>query len=452
MTATDLIQSLPMPQKPLGSWQPILNGALAEQARTAVQAIAASLAHSPLCCDRIGITYPTLREGASLAGGSAGLALFYSYWNQAYPNQAAAELALHCLENAFDAVAIAPLGASLYSGFTGVAWATAHLRGRLLDPAGDEIDSSIDAALLALLAQSPWQLDYDLIVGLTGMGVYALERLPHPLAIICLERIVDHLEETSVTQPTGYTWWTNPAWLPAEAREQHPLGYYNLGLAHGVPGVIAFLGATCAAGVAVAKARPLLNGAVAWLLAQRMPAHTDASFTYWLAPGKTPERSRLAWCYGDPGVAIALLAAARTVDEPAWAQAAIDITLRTLKRPPEQAGIFDAGLCHGSAGLAHIYNRFYQATGEPRFAAAAQFWFAYTLDLRRPDVGIAGYQAWAPGENGELTWLDDPGLLTGAAGIGLALLAATTDIEPAWDRMLLVDAPLVMQKGRALCA
>jgi hypothetical protein len=31
--------------------------------------------------------------------------------------------------------------------------------------------------------------------------------------------------------------------------------------------------------------------------------------------------------------------------------------------------------------------------------------------------------------------------LTGATGIALALLAATTDIEPLWDRMLLASIP-----------
>jgi hypothetical protein len=35
----------------------------------------------------------------------------------------------------------------------------------------------------------------------------------------------------------------------------------------------------------------------------------------------------------------------------------------------------------------------------------------------------------------------EAGLLTGTAGIALALLAATTAVEPAWDRMLLVAIP-----------
>ena len=49
--------------------------------------------------------------------------------------------------------------------------------------------------------------------------------------------------------PDGITWRTDPAWLPDETRQKFPRGYYNTGLAHGVPGVIALLGLACAAGV-----------------------------------------------------------------------------------------------------------------------------------------------------------------------------------------------------------
>ena len=57
-------------------------------------------------------------------------------------------------------------------------------------------------------------------------------------------------------------------------------------------------------------------------------------------------------------------------------------------------------------------------------------WFRRTLAFRRPGRGIAGFTA----HDGA-----DRSLLTGAAGIGLALLAASTAVEPAWDRILLLD-------------
>src|SRR5262249_5555269 len=158
-----------------------------------------------------------------------------------------------------------------------------------------------------------------------GLGVYALER--RPVAAAILERVIDHLAATAERCPEGTTWWTNPAWLLAETREKHPGGYYNLGLAHGVPGVIALLGAACATGVSADQARPMLGDAVRWLLAQQAP--DGAGFGHWVEPGRLrPGPTRLAWCYGDPGVAAVLLWAARCVGEPVWEGEALALALR----------------------------------------------------------------------------------------------------------------------------
>ena len=101
-------------------------------------------------------------------------------------------------------------------------------------------------------------------------------------------------------------------------------------------------------------------------------------------------------------------------------------------------------MCHGAAGLAHVFNRLFQATGDESFLMAARYWFERTLELRRPGEGIAGFSAYRPPNDGqEEYWDDQVGILEGAAGIALALLAATTEIEPEWDRMLLLSVPAV---------
>ena len=61
--------------------------------------------------------------------------------------------------------------------------------------------------------------------------------------------------------------------------------------------------------------------------------------------------------------------------------------------------------------------------------------------MRQPGRGVGGFSALAAREDGTRYWQDDPGILTGAAGVAMALLAATTTIEPAWDRMLLLSTP-----------
>ena len=471
------------------SWQPLLQGTLAERAQDTMRAILDDL--SPLASEPDG--------DPSLASGDAGLAILHGYLAQSGAGVEHAEIALRCIERALAAMADKPTEASLYSGLTGVGWALVHLQGRLSKPEketgplesqvpspfrvadleGEDELADIDHALLHHLEQSPWREDYDLVSGLVGFGVYALERMTRPekgdgtcelrgpvpffgppAASACLERVVERLEETAERRNKGLTWWTNPDWLPTETREKYPRGYYNLGLAHGVPGVIAILGLICAAAsgkgdgtpnltcpvpfsgpaVVSAKTRPMLDGAVHWLLAQQQPG----GFAHWVQPEAVDGPARLAWCYGDPGVAAALLGTARSVREPTWEREAVAIARRAAERPPQQAGVRDAGLCHGAAGLGHLFNRMFQATGEPQLGAAASYWFEQTLAMRRPGPGrqgIGGYHAWRLDDAGESTWVTDPGLLTGSTGIALALLAATTPVEPSWDRMLLVDIP-----------
>jgi len=347
------------------------------------------------------------------------------------------------LEEAVQAVAARSMRPSLYSGFTGVAWATAHLQKQLGDVEEEPTYKALDEALLAHLSESPWRDDYDLISGLVGFGVYALERLPHPMAIEILKRVVERLNETAERNAEGITWLTPPELLTPWQREISPNGYYNLGLAHGVPGVIALLGHAYAAGIARAQVEPLLEGAIDWLLAQKLPSSAHSIFPSWVGPSWAQpsigsDECRLAWCYGDAGIAAALLSAARSARERTWEREALEIAICAARRAPETAGVLDVSLCHGAAGLGHIFNRMYQATGEKQLKDSATFWFDRTLEMRRPEGGIGGFVALGVITD-ERRWVADPGFLTGAAGVGLALLAAITPIEPSWDRILLVS-------------
>jgi lantibiotic biosynthesis protein len=102
--------------------------------------------------------------------------------------------------------------------------------------------------------------------------------------------------------------------------------------------------------------------------------------------------------------------------------------------------VADAGLCHGWAGLLQIYNRLFQATGDSRFADFARRCCERTLQARVSGRGIAGYAAWQGGvPDGRWDWKTEVGLLEGAAGIALALLAASTDISPDWDLTFLIS-------------
>lgn len=410
-----------------------MSGARARRVLAAVDAIAGSLAVLP----------PGARD-PSLAGGDAGLAVLFAWLAAAGHSEDAAPLARRHLDAAIDAVARDPLPVSLWEGFTGVAWAAEHVD-RLLGSDGEDRNEAIDDALAQMLSHpGAWPVAHDLVEGVTGAGVYALERYPRPAARRCLEHVVDRLEESARHDRHGTYWWTAPSELvDPDMRAEYPSGLADLGVAHGVPGAVALLGAIHAAGIEPERTRRLLDEAIRWLTAHSVPTGTGPTFPFWVAPGEEPAPARSAWCYGDPGVAAALLVAARAVGEPGWEREAVALACRAAARAPEHTGVVDAGFCHGAAGLAHLYNRLHQATGEPVLAQAARDWLERTLDLcdRARRRGGASWVEGGPEDwQGPWTGVD---VVDGAAGIALVLLAAATPVEPAWDRMFLVSAPRV---------
>jgi lantibiotic modifying enzyme len=412
------------------TWQPILTGEQAARAAAAVDAVAGAIAAWP--------AFPESdRFGSSLATGEAGLALFFHYLDRARPGAGYADLAAKRLERVIDRLANSFHQPGLYQGFLSIAWTVEHLRDR---EDGDDPNEEIDRILCEQLGKSPWTDEYDLTRGLTGFGVYALERWPGGLAAPCLARVCERLEEIAVPQEIGITWPTAEWNLLPDERESYPQGMVNLGLAHGVPGVLPVLARAVARGAAPESARALLHGAMAWLLSRKLPANGESVFPPAWGPGAELRPTRAAWCYGDPGIAAALLLTARAVGEPAWEAEALALARVAARRPAETSRVVDAGLCHGAAGLGHLFNRLYQATGDPELLAAARAWLERALDLREPDRGVGGFSAWGPEYfAGPFDWRDDPSLLTGAAGVALALLAAITPIAPDWDRFLLLS-------------
>ena len=419
-----------------GTWTPILSGGEAARAREVVHEIAV-------------FARRVETEQAGLASGAAGIAVFLAYYAAAFGDEGAADRATELLDRAADQVAETPMTASLYAGFTGIAWAVQHLAGADDDRGADDPGDEIDRALGELVARAEWRDHVDLVSGLAGLAVHALERMPRPAARSCLERIVWHLDRLARPIAPGVAWHTDPELLPAWQREASPAGHIDLGVAHGNPGVLAVLAKIAAAGVAAERAAALFDAGAASLLSRWIAGDPGGCFASWISGASgdsTP--CRLAWCYGDLGLAAALLAGARAVRSSRAEKAARELARVAAARPHESSGVVDAGICHGAIGNAHLFNRLYQATGDDGLLEAARTWIGRGLDLRRPGEGAGGFLARRSLGDGSLRWEADPGLLNGAAGIGLALLAACTDIEPAWDRVLLVDLAPDGQRAR----
>jgi hypothetical protein len=418
-------------------WTPLLSGTTAESAVAAAREIAVDIAGLSRP-EEISPSYG-LDVAASLATGSAGLGIALVALDRAGVFPGGAVRGRGLMDSATDAMAEIGMEPDLFGGFTGVAWAVAHLSD---GEEGDEEDplSAVDPEVFGLVEEPAWEGHFDLVSGLVGIGVYALERLPRPAAARCLDRVVVELGARAEARGRGLAWRSRPEHLSPLQRERSPGGWYDLGVAHGVPGVVGLLGQACAAGAGGRRARELLEGAVAWVQEER--ASSPGGTPYWSVPGTERRPARSAWCYGDPGVAAVLLVAARCVGEPRWEKAAREIALEAAARPADEAGVVDANLCHGAAGVAHIFNRIFQRTGDGDLGSAATEWFERALAMRRPGTGRGGFLTALRSAEGPLTYEPDPSLLSGSAGIAMALAAASSPVEPCWDRMLLLSSRL----------
>ncbi|HEX3130476.1 MAG TPA: lanthionine synthetase C family protein [Thermoanaerobaculia bacterium] len=412
------------------SWKPLLDDDLALSAMEAARAIADALEDETLDV-----------PAPSYAYGHAGIALLHGYLAAVEGDERAADRAEERLGKAVDGIGEQALSPSFYVSLPGVAWTSQHLEELLAGSAEEDQNEEVDDWIAEAVRTSPWPGRYDLIYGLIGLGRYALDHPRRTFTEEVVDQIVARLEEMASTFPEGVAWRTAHEVAAPSLASHFPQGYFDLGLSHGTPGAIAFLAQAWRAGFQDDQVRRLLDESTSWLLANRRSGDDGSAFAPFLAPGQSgagAESCRSAWCYGDPGIAAALLGAARATGNPAWESEAVALALRDCARPFEDTGVADAELCHGAAGLGHLYNRFYQSTGEETFARTARRWFERALAMRRPGEGIGGYLNWWP-EAG--TWNADPGLLTGSAGIGLALLAAVSGVEPNWDRPMLIDLP-----------
>lgn len=377
-------------------------------------------------------TPPRGTDAAPELNGTLGAVLFLGEWGEVTGERAYADAAALLLDEAIDAASgVERPTIGLYGTPLGVAWVDA-----LLHPSDEESD--VDLFVANALSAASWPGGNDLMHGLAGVGTYCLARLPDPLARRNLERLVAHLASTVREDADGVTWPYVPAPGGTFAFNEHrPEGHVNLGFAHGVPAIVAFLAAAAEAGVA--GAGELLGPAVRWVVAHRLPPGAGAAFPAFVIEGGRPQPARLGWCYGDPGIAVALRAAGVALGDGDLVAVARDVALGCTARED----VDDATLCHGSSGLGHMFNRLGQAFGEERLLDAARRWYGVTVDRHREGLTVVDREVVKRlmEADGDVSVDAGYGLLFGAAGAGLALASAISDREPRWDAALFVRSP-----------
>ncbi|MCM2393898.1 lanthionine synthetase C family protein [Streptomyces albipurpureus] len=241
-----------------------------------------------------------------------------------------------------------------------------HLTTRRLEQAHARIDCG----------QRPLPREFDLFYGLTGLGAYLLGRNPNAPV---LREVLDYL--VRLTRPLDRDtdrlpgWWT-PAAPAAGTGPEFGDGHANLGMAHGIAGVLALLSLTALRGTAVDGQLQAIRYICAWLDQWRQTGSSGPWWPQWitLTEHRTgsvarPGPRRPSWCYGTPGLVRAQQLAARALGDTARQNAAEGALLSCLADPAQLARVQDAGICHGAAGLLHTAHQVARDALTDAFAA-----------------------------------------------------------------------------------
>ena len=145
----------------------------------------------------------------------------------------------------------------------------------------------------------------------------------------------------------------------------------NLGLAHGIASILKMYINCYKKNILKTESKSRAYHIIEFYILNKNKVISTAYFSKAVIRNKIIfDCDRLAWCYGDLGIGYILYQAGITFND----QKVIDFALEVLyhsthRRTVEETQVFDAGICHGSAGVAHIYNRMWHYTKDPVFKA-----------------------------------------------------------------------------------
>jgi len=363
--------------------------------------------------------------------GNAGISLFLFYYAR-YRN--AMEIHRHAtdiMEDLFKQIGETPNPPfSHCSGVAGAGWLLDHLcqHGFMQDDP-DENTSGVDTYLYQRALNELDRGHYDFLHGAMGVVLYFVKRKQFEY----LRHLIRRLGQIALWDGEGAKWRT------ALFRQKEKSGF-NICLSHGSSGIALVLCKVLEIMPEEEQVRALLKGAVTYILNQEIPVKQYGSFFPNISIESQSElyKSRLAWCYGDPGVALSIWRSGLLLGNQEWRDKGFEILLHLAgRRGLAENRVQDAGFCHGTAGVSHFFNRLHRITQREEFKEASGYWNMETLKMATFMDGLAGYKALHSEEHGG--WQTSEHLLEGISGIGLSLLSSVMSEDPAWDECMLLS-------------
>jgi len=360
-----------------------------------------------------------------LHGGVGGLALFLAYYAKFTDEQKYLDRAVEAIQFSMESfIQEAPVF-TLAGGWAGMGWTLAHFQQEgFMDVDINELFEDIHPFMEKTVRKNIDAGIYDFLHGGIGIGHYYLENKTAPNRDEILQYIAQKLQELS---------YQNNEFQPLQEQVFHerPAFTYNLGIAHGIPGILAFLALLQQHGFYTAKTTICLKAGAAWMLQQKLEKKETSVFPKKMIAGKPQGMpSFLGWCYGDLSVSSALYQVGNLLSDTYIVDQSLVVAQLGAFRSKGLSGVDNPYFCHGSAGVAYIFKQFADKTDSFFYKKAADFWLQETIEYFDTEEYVDFFDR-------ELENLERS-LLAGVAGIGMVLMAFLKEDKGEWKRAFLL--------------
>ncbi len=404
----------------------------------------------------------------SLAHGYPSMVLLYHELHQRFPDQNWDRVRHEYIRKTVESIEQNGVrNLSLFSGLAGVCYAVSVVSQGSRHY--QQLLQKLDEILLACLPDCyflPLEKDisqgvpssiflYDLIQGIVGVGVYLLSRMHDARLFSTLVTLIELLIRRAL--PINVNGYEVAGWyLPFEHqfieqdKKNYPQGNFNLGLSHGMTGILSFLSLASLAGIDLKGQKEAIECLRSWLQDKAIRRN---GILMW------PERvtwaseifgasdfgfmQRMGWCYGKPGILRTLYLAGIAEDDFLLINEAHNRFKEIFRVSEEEWNLPGPMFCHGLLGLYVTTLRMAQDTQDEELILESSRLKAKILDFYEP-YSPFGFRDVEPKSldresiHQEHVHIDKAGLLDGSVGIALALLEAASPMKRRWDAPFLI--------------